>query len=116
MWLHGDRRVGPKPIGAAHRVGCNLPPCAPIIKRRPWALELVVRHAPRDTVPSGGPQWAAHAIRQLGDGKPRTLAEKQLLEQFPDAHTPRVSNAASTAASSSTGNDEIEGDGENDGN
>ena len=100
MWLHGDRRVGPKPIGAAHRAGCNLPPFAPIIKKRPWAMECVVRHAPYDTVQTGGPQWAARAIRQIGDGKPRTIAERMLLAKYPDTHTPSMSSARSTASSS----------------
>ena len=100
MWLHGDQRVGPKPIGAAHRAGCNLPPCAPIVKKRKWALEAVVRHAPGDTVRTGGEAWAAHAIRQIGDGRPRTLEEVALLAKYPDAGTPRVSSAASSTAES----------------
>ena len=116
MWLHGDRRVGPKPIGAAHRAGCNLPPCAPIIKKRPWAMECVVRHAPHDTVQSGGPQWAARAIRQIGDGKPRSLAEKALLDRFPSTETPSVSSARSTASSVSGGAGQDELDGDDDGN
>ena len=102
MWLHGDRRVGPKPIGAVHRLGCNLPPCAPIGKKRPWALEAVVRHAPNDTVRAGGAQWAANALRQLGVANPRTTAEAAVLQQYPDANTPRES-AASSAATSEAG-------------
>ena len=115
MWLRGDKRVGPKPIGMPHRVGCNLAPCAPIIKKRPWALELVVTHAPFDTVRAGGMQWAAHAIRQIGDGKPRTLSERALLDAHPEG-TPQVSRASSVAASSSTGRDEESGDLGDDGN
>ena len=103
MWLHGDRRVGPKPIGAVHRKECKFLPCAPLIKKRPWALEMVVRHAPHDTHKQGGPQWAAHAIRQIGDGKPRTLAEKAMVDAHPDVGTPHVSVAPSEAAMSEAG-------------
>ena len=100
MWLNGDRRHGPKPIGAAHRERCCMPPCAPILKKRAWALELVVQYAPDDTHTAGGPQWAARAIRQIGDGMPRTVAERTLLQQYPGTWTPRDSTAASSTAAS----------------
>ena len=104
--MHGDRRQGPKPIGAIHREKCRMPPCAPLIKKRPWALELVVRHAPSDTHKAGGARWAAHAIRKIGDGQPRTLAEKRMLEQYPDMGTPAASSRATTPAPSEVGQED----------
>ena len=115
MWLYGDRRVGPKPIGAIHRKECKFPPCAPLFKKRPWALEMVVRHAPQDTHKLGGPQWAAHAIRQIGDGMPRTLEEKALVESHPDVRTPHASVAPSEVAPSEAGDAEGRGIDEEDG-
>ena len=81
----GDGRRGgnlPKPIGATHRAtGCNKPPCAPLNKGSPWAWNIVAKYAPDDTVATGGPQWAAHAIRKRGG--PRNDEEQKLVDEWP---------------------------------
>ena len=84
MWMRGQRstRNRPKPIGAYHRIQCNKTPCCAIALKRPFAMELVKKFAPNDTVTGGGPQWAAWAIRQIGDGNPTSLAEKVYTDRY----------------------------------
>ena len=84
QWLYGNRanRNLPKPIGAFHRAGCTLMPCAPIIAKRPFALELVVRAAPNDTIAGGGNKWAAWALRN--PARARTPAEEAILKEYPE--------------------------------
>ena len=71
-------------------------------------MELVLTHAPHDTVRGGGNAFAAQAVRSIGDGMPRTLAEKALTDTYPV--TP-ITSTLTTPAPSLVGDTEAE-DGE----